>query len=557
MYLQSTFTVLLFSLFFFFSNVSWGQKGNTHDDPFVVTDLNQTFEGSLNDFTKDLPMGLIRHEGDSPNIWFSFICPQNIDYLRIDYILKGGGLPRLSLYDQDGIDSWKNNGIDTPLFNIKGGIHGRPIIVTSDLCKFEPGKKYYITFFSYSGTREYKVDFSTQYKIGDSPSSAIEIDFNSFSNNWQHVEQPVNLTIVPPAGGNTKSSNRWFKFTYPEDEPSLQIKFIPLQQGIGRITLFDQSKIDLWNSEQQDEYLLKKKSDGHGQPSTISSNDFQFIKGNVYYFSVHAHVIADDTEYSVNMIKGDENDGYWSIIEKYQSLSSLYPKVGIGTENPTSTLEVNGDIAISSMPLGESSTSKKLILNGQSIADKNIWLSRHDNSNNSELRINLASGISPIDNQLSIGYTVGYDWIPKFSFSKSGKLSINTLDPGKYSLAVNGSIGSNLIESKEVIVTPQIEWPDYVFNEDYPLMPLDQLQKYLNEHKHLPEIPSAEEVKEKGLSIGDQNALLLKKIEELTLHIINQEQEIKRLEQLNDKVELLEKQLLLMTDLLKKNQLID
>ena len=66
-------------------------------------------------------------------------------------------------------------------------------------------------------------------------------------------------------------------------------------------------------------------------------------------------------------------------------------------------------------------------------------------------------------------------------------------------------------------------WPDYVFAEDYELPTLGEIEAYINTHKHLPEIPSAQEVEENGLTLGEMNALLLKKIEELTLHTIEQE----------------------------------
>ena len=72
-------------------------------------------------------------------------------------------------------------------------------------------------------------------------------------------------------------------------------------------------------------------------------------------------------------------------------------------------------------------------------------------------------------------------------------------------------------------------WPDYVFAEDYPLASLADVERQIKADKHLPGIPSAAEVSEKGISVGDMQSKLLAKIEELTLHAIEQEKEIAEL----------------------------
>jgi hypothetical protein len=72
--------------------------------------------------------------------------------------------------------------------------------------------------------------------------------------------------------------------------------------------------------------------------------------------------------------------------------------------------------------------------------------------------------------------------------------------------------------------------PDYVFEKNYRLMPLSEVDKYISKHKHLPEIPSAREIEKKGsVDLVQMNLMLLKKVEELTLHSINQQKEIDEL----------------------------
>lgn len=101
--------------------------------------------------------------------------------------------------------------------------------------------------------------------------------------------------------------------------------------------------------------------------------------------------------------------------------------------------------------------------------------------------------------------------------NNSGNIGIGTNDP-QAKLAVNGNI-----LAKEIKVKTDISVPDYVFEPDYKIQSLAEIETYVKEHKHLPEIPSAKEIGEKGLDLGAMNLLLLKKVEELTLHAIDNE----------------------------------
>ena len=104
-----------------------------------------------------------------------------------------------------------------------------------------------------------------------------------------------------------------------------------------------------------------------------------------------------------------------------------------------------------------------------------------------------------------------------------GRLGINTWDPGNYKLAVNGDV-----RAKSVRV--ETNWSDFVFDADYKLLSLSEVAKFINQNKHLPEIPSAKEVEENGVSLGEMQAKLLQKIEELTLYAIVQQKCIEELQ---------------------------
>ena len=70
------------------------------------------------------------------------------------------------------------------------------------------------------------------------------------------------------------------------------------------------------------------------------------------------------------------------------------------------------------------------------------------------------------------------------------------------------------------------DWPDYVFGGDHALMPLGELEAYIGEHQHLPGIPTAAEVEQEGADLGEMNRLLMEKVEELTLYIIDLQKQI-------------------------------
>lgn len=92
-------------------------------------------------------------------------------------------------------------------------------------------------------------------------------------------------------------------------------------------------------------------------------------------------------------------------------------------------------------------------------------------------------------------------------------------------LEVNGKI-----RAKEIKIEAE-NWPDYVFEKNYQLPSLSDVENYIKEKNHLPNIPSAAEVEEKGVNVGEMQETLLKKVEELTLYLIEQDKRIKKQEE--------------------------
>ena len=117
-----------------------------------------------------------------------------------------------------------------------------------------------------------------------------------------------------------------------------------------------------------------------------------------------------------------------------------------------------------------------------------------------------------------------------------GSVGIGTTTPQE-KLSVNGKI-----RAKEIKVEAT-GWPDYVFKPDYERMSLSQIEAYIKTNGHLPEVPAAAAVEKEGIALGEMNKILLKKIEELTLHLIEKDKELGLVKELKAEVQLLKEQI--------------
>ena len=121
------------------------------------------------------------------------------------------------------------------------------------------------------------------------------------------------------------------------------------------------------------------------------------------------------------------------------------------------------------------------------------------------------------------------------SFKNNGDVAIGTTSQ-QAKLDVSGAVNANsaniagIIKTKEVQVT-LAGWPDYVFDKDYKLPTLNEVEQFIAENRHLPNVPTAAEVEANGLNIGEMNAILIQKVEELTLYILDLQKQINALKQ--------------------------
>jgi len=184
--------------------------------------------------------------------------------------------------------------------------------------------------------------------------------------------------------------------------------------------------------------------------------------------------------------------------------------VGIGTTNPSAKLDVNGRLRMrGGIDFGNDA-------NGYGSEGMISWSSANAFIVKSRQNKALHLGANNINSHLSI--------------NTNGNVGIGTIKPGSWKLAVNGQI-----RAKEVKV--ETGWSDFVFYDNYNLPTLKEVEKYIKEKGHLKDIPSAKEVEKNGIYLGEMDAKLLQKIEELTLYTIEQEKKIKSLEKQNSKID--------------------
>lgn len=120
----------------------------------------------------------------------------------------------------------------------------------------------------------------------------------------------------------------------------------------------------------------------------------------------------------------------------------------------------------------------------------------------------------------------------------NGMTQIGAAKPKTGGQAANAMLSvDGLILAKEIkVAIAATHWADFVFEKDYKLTPLKVLEQYINTNKHLPGVPSAIEVESNGVNLAENNTLLLQKIEELTLYLIEQNKRIEKLEEENNKL---------------------
>ncbi len=197
--------------------------------------------------------------------------------------------------------------------------------------------------------------------------------------------------------------------------------------------------------------------------------------------------------------------------------------IGIGTNTPRSILNIKTNNSNGAIISIEKHTSNQIIGGlrfGSGYDNFNAW---------SGIEAHATGGLDQQDLRFYTTYGIRAE---RMRINQHGNVGIGTNNPGAWRLAVNGKV-----RAKEIKV--ETGWADFVFYEDYKLPTLTEVENHIKANGHLKDIPSAKEVAKNGIFLGEMNAKLLQKIEELTLYTIAQE---KKLTSQAKKIELLEKQ---------------
>ncbi len=206
--------------------------------------------------------------------------------------------------------------------------------------------------------------------------------------------------------------------------------------------------------------------------------------------------------------------------------------VGIGTDNPgIYKLDVNGatrsNNAVVDGTLGIGTTTASSPLSFANLPGKKIsfWNSGANNDfgigiQNGEMQFYTAG-----PDKISFGHGTSDVYTRTMTYYPvTAQLGINCLPQAGYNLAVNG-----FIKSKEIVVE-SINWADYVFDKTYRLRPLSEVEDFIKQNNHLPNIPSAADILKNGLKVGELQTKMMEKIEELTLYIIELKKEVQVLQ---------------------------
>lgn len=256
--------------------------------------------------------------------------------------------------------------------------------------------------------------------------------------------------------------------------------------------------------------------------ATAGSNKFQI--GGVYGHLKGAwNGASANGGFAAGVVGVDEINGAGTFGGYFKGRGYFSDKVGIGTENPTSELHVHdGTIRIT----GTNFAGGPMILFGE----------------NGQTNDNGQWGIEyvPAANSPKPGLNFWRPW-PN---TNNGNHFLFLSDTGKVAVGTDNtptSIGGANISAYRFFVKGgmlaeevrvRTGWADYVFADDYNLKPLAEVEAFIKENKHLPNVPSANTVEAQGIELGDMSRIQQEKIEELTLYIIDQQKQIDELKSL-------------------------
>lgn len=249
--------------------------------------------------------------------------------------------------------------------------------------------------------------------------------------------------------------------------------------------------------------LLRLENDGLGKEATLRFRS-KSTSGGMLHSDISLYATGANNQGFLGFKVPHNN----TVNGGYDMVINQSGNVGIGTTTPTELLDIAG-------------TGLRIGSNNFNLADQ-AYINLYEGINHHGIRFHLNGNTNKFSLITRLNQVDEEVIIIPYWGTNAGNVGIGTSNPDA-KLAVNGDI-----HTREVKVD-LIGWPDYVFKKQYNLPTLEEVEEHIKQKGHLKDIPTAKEVEENGIYLGEMDSKLLHKIEELTLYTIEQQKEIENL----------------------------
>lgn len=436
------------------------------------------------------------------------------------------------------VNSTAQNGIYSLRFVVQGS--GREARYTFNA---NPGAIYNISIWARRSATSNNPAFANWLGLSGFSTTVIG------SQNWTQYNFTVTATISTPvirvyAGpiGASSSSDVFIDAVsiFPQVPPDTEAPSTP--SGLAVSNLTESSATISWNASTDNVAVVSY---------TISQNNTSIGTVNGTTVQYQLTNLTPSTLYSYTITASDaaNNNSAASAPLEFTTLSP--PVDTVPPTVPSNLIATN--VGTSSLTLSWAASTDNFGVTNYLIYRDSLSPVSTGNSNNTYLVTGLSSltsytfriaasdeagNISALSDTLVVSTTDGSQLVPWNSSNanlptvnwqandvySAGRMGIGTAPSANYRLAVNGNI-----RAKEIIV--ESGWSDFVFNPGYYLAPLEEVEDFVTLHKHLKDIPTEAQVRAEGIGLAEMNTLLLQKIEEITLYLIQANKRITELEE--------------------------
>ncbi len=364
-------------------------------------------------------------------------------------------------------------------------------------------KAYVVKRYENLGDNVYK---NTGYNVSEY--EACIVGFRALNGDIQEKEAGDIMRVYM-----FKNNGKWFiraDFRTHKNNENWYVDVLFISKGWDNVMMKTNGKLELGATGL---YVQGNVGIGKSEP-----NEKLHIKGKANE-SVYGLIEAEDDNQSALKFKTQSYNWTMGIHGGDQGKFKLSKHTALGVNDyltiDTEGLQVGKDIRVGIVQNTNNNSAaygnKVFFSGGRNFGTGNsensdpLWIGRFNKANDkTELRVNIGDRNSE-DDKFVIGYTEGGAWKSAFSVGVNGRVVANriALDVGSF--------------------------PDYVFDESYDLMPLEEVEAFIQKNKHLPKMPSETEVVKNGMDVAQINTILVEKVEELTLYTIALKKELENL----------------------------